>query len=97
MDVAGMPAERVACYPRNRAHADRRQSDYLLQLLDQICRRMDNRIDRYLRATTIFDGCSDVDYARTFRRLRFLEEQDRQILAGLIDELRRRLSPRAPG
>jgi hypothetical protein len=91
-----MADERVAGYPRNRAYSDQHQADYLLRQLDQICRRIDNRIDRYLRVSTLFEACGDVDYARTFRRLRSLEEQDRQILGELIDNVRRRFPPRAP-
>jgi hypothetical protein len=47
--------------------------------------------------STIFEACGDVDYARTFRRLRSLEEQDKQILSELMDNLRRRFPPRARG
>jgi hypothetical protein len=92
-----MSDERVARDPRNGAYVEQHQADYLLRQLDQIYRRIDNRIDRYLRMSAIFEACGDVDYARTFRRLRSLEEQDRQILSELMDNLRRRFPPRARG
>ena len=108
MDFAGLPDEPVARYPHNSAYAgrhggrpmeavDQREADYLLHLLNEILRRIDDRIERYDRLTTIFEAGYKVDYNRTFRRLRLLEEQDRQILEGLIDDLMRRYPPHGPG
>jgi hypothetical protein len=91
-----MSDERVTQHARSGAYVEQHQADYLLRQLDLIGRRIDNRIDRYLRMSTIFEACGNVDYARTFRRLRSLEEQDRQILKELIDNLLQRFLPRAP-
>jgi hypothetical protein len=108
MDFAGSSDEPVALYAHKPAIAGRqggqpteaahqREADYLLHLLNQILRRIDDRIERYLRLITIFEASDNVEYARTFRRLRLLEEEDRQILEGLIDDLLRRFLPRATG
>ena len=108
MDFAGLPDEPVAPYPLNPAYPGRRggkpteaagprEADYLVRMLNQILRRIDDRIERYLRLITIFEASDNVEYARTFRRLRLLEEEDRQILEGLIDDLLRRFLPRATG
>ena len=108
MDFAGLSDEPVARHPHNPAYAGRRggkpteaahprEADYLVRLLNQILRRIDDRIERYLRLITIFEASDNVEYARTFRRLRLLEEEDRQILEGLIDDLMRRFPPRATG
>jgi hypothetical protein len=108
MDFAGLSDEPVARYPHKLAYAGRqggqptnaanqRDAEYLLHLLNQILRRIDNRIERYLRLGTIFDAGDKVDYTRTFQRLRLLEEQDREILEGLIDDVMRRFPPRATG
>jgi hypothetical protein len=106
MDFAGLADEPVARYPHNPVYADprsgqpsaagdQREADYLLHLLSQGLRRIDDRIERYKRLTAIFEAGDNVDYARTFGRLRLLED-DRQILEGLIDDLLRRFPPRAP-
>ncbi len=68
----------------------------LQQLLDQICRRIDHRIERYRRVTALFEASGDVEYAWTFRRMTRVEEQDLQIFEGLLDDLQRRFAPRAP-
>jgi hypothetical protein len=108
MDFAGLYDEPVARHPHNPEYAGRRGgkpteaadpcgADYLVRLLNQILRRIDDRIERYMRLTTIFEASDNVDYARTFGRLRLLEEQDREILEGLIDDLMRRFPPSATG
>jgi hypothetical protein len=108
MNVACPPDEPVARHPHNAAHGGRhsaqpteaageRHADYLLRLLTQIRQRIDNRIERYRRVATIFEASGNVEYAQTFRHLRFLEEQDGQILDELIDNVHRRFPPRAPG
>ncbi len=68
----------------------------LQQLLDQICRRIDHRIERYRRVTALFEASGDVEYAWTFRRMTRIEEQDLQIFEGLLDDLQRRSAPRPP-
>jgi hypothetical protein len=67
----------------------------LQQLLDQICRRIDHRIERYRRVTALFEASGDVEYAWTFRRMTRVEEQDLQIFEGLLEDLRVRFDPRA--
>ena len=79
------------------ATADRRQADYFLRLLTQGCRRIDHQIDKYRRAITSSEARGDVDYAQGVWGMIRIEEQDRQILEGLIDRLRRRFVLRATG
>jgi hypothetical protein len=67
----------------------------LERVLDQVCRRIDHRIERYRRVTALFEASGEVEYAWTFRRMTRVEEQDLQIFEGLLDDLRRRLVPRA--
>jgi hypothetical protein len=76
--------------------ADQCQPVDLQQLLDQICRRIDHRIERYRRVTALFEASGDVEYAWTFRRMTRVEEQDLQIFEGLLDDLQRQFAPRAP-
>jgi hypothetical protein len=105
MDFAGLPRKRAARYLQTLVEervrpvteaADQRQADYFVHLLDQICRRINNRIERYQRATTLFEASGDADYACVFRRMALLEEEDRQMLHGLLDNLQRRFFPPAP-
>ena len=76
------------------ATADDRQADYFLRLLSQICRRTNLRIDMYRRGIAVADASGDVGYACAFRHLTHIEEHDRQILEGMIDQLQRGLSAR---
>jgi hypothetical protein len=74
------------------ATADDRQADYFLRLLSQICRRTNLRIDMYRRGIAVAGARGDVGYACAFRHLTHIEEHDLQVLEGMIDQLRRRLS-----
>lgn len=70
--------------------ADHRQAEYFLRLLAQSRRLADHRIDRYRKAIATAEANGDVDGAIGFRRVARIEEQDRQTLDSLIENLRRR-------
>jgi hypothetical protein len=72
------------------ATSDDAQAEYFLQVLSQICRRINLRIDMYQRGTAVADARGDVGYACAFRHLTHLDKRDRQILEELIESLRRR-------
>ncbi len=78
------------------ADADRRQADYFLRLLIQSRRLIDHRIEEYRKATTVAEAKGDTDGARTFKRMTFTEQQDRQVVDGMIDSLSRRFPRQAP-
>ena len=69
---------------------DHRQAEYFLRLLTQSHRLSDHRIERYRKAIAAFDANGDVEGAASFRRMACSEEQDRQTLDSLIENLRRR-------
>lgn len=75
--------------------ADECQPVDLHRLVDQLCRRIDHRIERYRRVTALFEASGDVEYAATFRRMMRVEEQDLQIFEGLLDDLQQRSAPGA--
>ena len=77
--------------------ADHRQADYFLRLLTQNRRLIDRRIDEYQKAIATSEANGDVEGTCGFRRTAHLEEQDRQTLDGLIENLHRRFPRRAPG
>ena len=76
--------------------ADHRQAEYFLRLLTQTRRLSDQRIDRYLRAIATTEANGDVEGAGSFRRMAHIEEQDRQTLESLIENLCRRFPLGAP-
>ncbi len=77
--------------------ADRAQADYFVRLLTQNRRLIDHRIDEYQKAIAISEANGDLEGAGSFRRMTRVEEQDRQTLDGLIEQLHRRFSRRTPG
>jgi hypothetical protein len=77
--------------------ADQRQAGYFLRLLAQSRRHVDHRIGEYHKAIALAEAAGDTDGAGTLRRMARLEEQDRQTLDGLMENLRRRFPVRAPG
>ena len=77
--------------------ADQRQAGYFLRLLTQSRRHIDQRIGEYHKAIALAEAAGDTDGAGSLRRMAHLEEQDRQSLDGLIENLRRRFPVRAPG
>jgi hypothetical protein len=76
--------------------ADHRQAEYFLRLLTQSRRLSDNRIDQCHQAIATSEANGDVEGAASFRRIARIEEQDRQTLDGLIENLRRRFPLGAP-
>jgi hypothetical protein len=65
--------------------ADHRQADYFLRLLTRNRRLIDQRIDEYQKAIALLEANGDVEGACGFRRLAYIEDQDRQTLDGLIE------------
>jgi hypothetical protein len=76
---------------------DHCQADYFLRLLTQRRQRVEDRINKYRRAIASAEASGAVDYAGAYRRKMRIEEEDRQILEGLIDRLQRRFAVPAPG
>jgi hypothetical protein len=77
--------------------ADQLQASYFLRLLTQSRLHVDHRIGEYHKAIALAEAAGDTDGAGSLRRMARLEEQDRQTLDGLIENLRRRFPVRAPG
>ena len=71
---------------------DRRQAAYFLRLLTERCRQADDRINKYQRAIAVAEARGAVDYAGALGHPKRMEEQERQVLQGLIDRLQRRFS-----
>jgi hypothetical protein len=78
------------------AMADHRQADYFLRLLAQSRRLSEHRIEQYHKAIAAFEANGDVEGAASFRRMVCSEEQDRETLDGLIENLRRRFASATP-
>jgi hypothetical protein len=76
--------------------ADYLQAEYFLRLLAQNRRHIDHRIAEYQKAIAAAQAAADREGAATLRRLEHGEEQDRQTLDGLVQNLRRRFPVRAP-
>jgi hypothetical protein len=70
--------------------ADHRQAEYFLRLLTQSRRLSDHRIDQCQKAIATSEANGDVEGAASFGRIVRIEEQDRQTLDSLIENLRRR-------
>ena len=83
--------------PAAPATADHRQAEYFVRLLTQRRQLIDQRIDNYQRAIVIAEASGDTENVRGFRRMAGIEEQDRQTVRDLIENLRRRFPARAPG
>jgi trans-aconitate methyltransferase len=77
--------------------ADYLQAEYFLRLLAQSRRHIDHRIAEYQKAIATAEAAGDTEGAATLRRMERAEEQDRQSLDGLIQNLHRRFPIRAPG
>jgi hypothetical protein len=89
MDLAGLPAPATA--------ADYGHTERVLNMLAQICRILNNRIDKYQRARVISEASGQSDYACGARRMARIEEEERRILEGIIDHLQRRSPLSASG
>ncbi|OIN77943.1 hypothetical protein BST29_13610 [Mycobacterium malmoense] len=74
--------------------ADHRQADYFLRLLAQSRRLVDHRIGQYHKVIAQAEADGDAEAACGFRRMARVEEQDRQTLDGLIENLHRRFALR---
>lgn len=72
---------------------DQRQAEYFVRLLTQRRQLIDHRIDKYQKAIAIAEASGDVENVRGFRRTTRIEEQDRQTVEDLIENLRRRFPP----
>lgn len=77
--------------------ADRRQAEYFLSLLTQRRRLVDRRIDEYRKAVAKAETNGDVERGYGYRRMAHSEEQDRQTLDEMIENLQRRFSGQSPG
>jgi hypothetical protein len=77
--------------------ADHQQAEYFVGLLSQSRDLIDQRIDKYERQVAISQASGDVENVRALRRMTVIEEQDRQLLSEMIDNLERRFRFRASG
>jgi hypothetical protein len=77
--------------------ADQRQAEYFLRLLSQNRRVVDHRIDGYHKAIAVAEANGDTEGACGLRRMARIEEQDRNTLDGLIENLHRRFPARTAG
>jgi hypothetical protein len=75
--------------------ADQLQADYFLRMLVQNRRHTEHRIGEYHKAIAAAEAAGDTDGAASLRRMAHLEQQDRETLDRLIENLRRRFPPRA--
>jgi hypothetical protein len=91
------PARAVESSAAVRQTADQLQAEYFLCLLAQSRRHLDHRIGESQKAIATAEAAGDLDGARNFRRMARCEEQDRQTLDGLIENLHRRFGLRVPG
>jgi hypothetical protein len=94
--TVSLPAGDVDSSSAAPAMADHRQADYFLRLLAQSRRLSEHRIDQYHKAIAAFEANGDAEGAASFRRMVCSEEQDRQTLEGLIENLRLRFASSAP-
>ena len=94
--TVSLPVGDVDSCSAGAAMADHRQADYFLRLLAQSRRLSEHRIEQYHKAIAAFEANGDVEGAASFRRMVCSEEQDRETLDGLIDNLRRRFASAAP-
>jgi hypothetical protein len=77
--------------------ADYLQAEYFLRLLAQSRRHSDHRIGEYQKAIAVAEAAGDKEGAGCLRRQARIEEQDRQTIDGLIENLHRRFPIRVPG
>jgi hypothetical protein len=79
------------------ATADRLQAGYFMRLLTQTRVRIGDRIDAYQKAISNSEASGDAEYVPGLRRMMRAEEQNRQAVEGLIENLQRRFPVRSPG
>ncbi|WP_144206840.1 hypothetical protein [Mycobacterium tilburgii] len=70
--------------------ADQRQADYFLRLLIQNRLLIKQRIDGYYKAIALAEAKNDEKTASIFRHTARIEEQERETLDTLIENLHRR-------
>lgn len=75
---------------------DHLQAEYFLRVLTELRRLIDHRVEEYRKAIASCEAKGDLEGVCGFRRTASVEEQDRQTLDGLIENLQRRFSRRAP-
>jgi hypothetical protein len=91
------PAGDVECPASANETADYLQAEYFLRLLAQSRRHIDHRIAEYHKAIATAEAAGDTEGAATLRRMERTEEQDRQTLEGLSQNLCRLFPVRTPG
>lgn len=77
--------------------ADQLQADYFIRLLSKNRRLIEQRIDDYRKAIASAQVAGDADTVCNLRRMARIEEQDRDTLDAMLENLRRRFARRAPG
>jgi hypothetical protein len=77
--------------------ADQLQADYFRRLLAQSRLHIEHRLGEYHKAIATAEAVGDAEGACNFRRMARIEEQDRHILDGLIENLHRRFPGQKPG
>ncbi|MEC4762031.1 hypothetical protein [Mycobacterium sherrisii] len=70
--------------------ADQRQADYFLRLLIQNRRLIEQRIEGYYKAIALAEAKNDEETASVFRHTARIEEEERETLDALIENLHRR-------
>ena len=78
-------------------NADHREAERFLLLLTEIRRRVDHQIGLNWWAKALAEGGGYVDLADGLRRLMQIEEQERQVVDELIDQLHQHFPRREPG
>jgi hypothetical protein len=76
--------------------ADQRQADYFLRLLNQNRCVVEHRIEGYHKAIASAEASGNTEGACGLRRMVRIEEREREMLSGLIENLHRRFPARTP-
>ncbi len=79
------------------ATADRLQAGYFMRLLTQTRLRIGDRIANYQKAISSSEASGDAENVPGLRRVMRAEDQNRQAVEGLIENLHRRFPVRSPG
>jgi hypothetical protein len=89
-------AARVELPPAAPDTADERQAEYLVGLLIQNRRQIEQRLDKHHRSIVRSETEGDSEGVAALRQLIRIEEQDRQTVDRMIENLQRRFRVRAP-
>jgi hypothetical protein len=76
--------------------ADHRQAVYFLGLLVQSIQEIDQRIEKYSGMIATAEARRDLAQIGRLRRQMNVDEQERRVLDGLIEDLQRRFPPSHP-